>query len=525
MTPPRLAPVFALLERSLRVDSRSWQWTAARAALPLVVLVAMFPMQTLFRIGTVGAPGLMFFKSMVWTTFALLTVSGLSFFSAAIAEEKEEMTLGLLRMTGLSPVSILFGKSTARLAGALLLLAVTLPFTLLAVTLGGVGTDQVLATYITLAAYLFFLANVALLCSVISSRPAHATALTALLLMLFYLVPTLLEGLLPIWRPKAPAPWLPAALEAARFASRLLPTSELVLILQTGFSGPLAGQATLGMVMGGAGFFLLAWALFERGTREQREAAPSRPALFRRGSRRGRVPPHIRGSPAVTWRDYTFMGGGSVGAAFRFLLAGGVATAVACLPRMMGEKTTPPEFVSACFFFIPVGVAFLGMSLDAGRMFNQEWQWKTLSGLATLPVPLPELVWRKVQASLKQAFPVLLLLLVSLLYAPGAWGDAIEGIGDELGGVLLIMAMQYLVFLSLTAFLSLVLKRGAFAASVAILYFGMGFMMMPLGFLLSAFGVRDSASFFALILIPSATAIGTLWFGTLRRLEHLAAEG
>ena len=54
-----------------------------------------------------------------------------------MAEEKEEQTLGLLRMTGLSPLSILLGKSTSRLCGALLLLAAQFPFTIFAVTLGG----------------------------------------------------------------------------------------------------------------------------------------------------------------------------------------------------------------------------------------------------------------------------------------------------------------------------------------------------------------------------------------------------
>ena len=93
----------------------------------------------------VGAPGLHFLQEMVWLNLVFITLAGLSYFASAITEEKEEMMLGLLRMTDLNPVAILLGKSTSRLVGALLLLLVQVPFVLLAVTLGGVGLLQIAA--------------------------------------------------------------------------------------------------------------------------------------------------------------------------------------------------------------------------------------------------------------------------------------------------------------------------------------------------------------------------------------------
>lgn len=529
MTRRRMGPVFALLERSLRVDSRSWPWAGARAALPLIVLFALIPTQTMFRYGAVGAPGLMFFSSMVWTTFALLTLAGLSFFAAAIAEEKEEMTLGLLRMTDLSPASILFGKSTGRLASALLLLAISLPFTLLAVTLGGISTAQVLATYATLAAYLFFLANMALLWSVVSPRPPHAAALTGITLVFLYAVPSMLAAVLPNWRPTPAVAWREPLGAAAQGVVRALPTTELSSILRTGFSGPAVGVSVPAMLGAGAVFFGLSWLVFDRCTREQRETAPARGVLFRRGSRRSRVPSGVCGSEALAWKDFTFMGGGLAGLLLRLLLSAGVAGAVASLPRMFGERT-PAGFVSACFIFVPLGVVCLGLVLDAGRMFNQEWQGQTLSGLAALPFPVRELIWRKVQASLKQVLPVLLLLLVSLVLTPDKWGEFLSALTTSSGffrglpPVFLMMVVQYALFVSLTAFLSLVLKRGAFAAAVAILYFGMGFLMMPLGMLMSAVGVQSSVSIYVLMLLPASGAIVLLWFGISRRIERLAAQ-
>src|SRR5439155_21710329 len=113
-----------------------------------------------------GAPGLRFFQAVVQINFFFITLAGVGYFASAITEEKEEMTLGLLRMTSLNPLSILLGKSTSRVFGAVLLLLAQFPFTLLAVSLGGVSVAQVMAVYCTLGAYVFLLSNVALFCSV-----------------------------------------------------------------------------------------------------------------------------------------------------------------------------------------------------------------------------------------------------------------------------------------------------------------------------------------------------------------------
>jgi ABC-type Na+ efflux pump permease subunit len=120
----------------------------------------------------------------------------LSYFSSAITEEKEEMTLGLLRMTNLNPLSILLGKSTSRLCGALLLLAAQLPFTLLAVAFGGISTRQIMAAYCTLAAYILLLSNLALLFSVTARRTAAAAFFTGLMLFIYLVGYAILPGLL-----------------------------------------------------------------------------------------------------------------------------------------------------------------------------------------------------------------------------------------------------------------------------------------------------------------------------------------
>src|SRR4051812_31145129 len=118
--------IFALFARSVRDDTRSRGFFWVRMAICLAVILEMWMTNLSARIG--GAAGLRFFSSLVWLNFVVICVAGASYFSSAVTEEKEEGTLGLLRMTDLSPLAILLGKSTSRMAGALVLLLVQIPF-------------------------------------------------------------------------------------------------------------------------------------------------------------------------------------------------------------------------------------------------------------------------------------------------------------------------------------------------------------------------------------------------------------
>ena len=179
----------ALMTRGLRFDCRRWQMHALRFLLVgfflLFLFVAWF--SSLTALGS--APGLTFFWSITFTNYAFVTLAGMSFFTSTITEEKEEQTLGLLKMAGVNPLGILLGKLGPRLVNALLLLAIQFPFVQLAVTLGGVLHRQVLAVYITLAGYIVLMAGVGLIASVI----AHHTRRAALLVSSAILVPLALQ--------------------------------------------------------------------------------------------------------------------------------------------------------------------------------------------------------------------------------------------------------------------------------------------------------------------------------------------
>src|SRR5262245_60258699 len=166
----------AMLHRAIRLDARLVRTHLFREGFALLVYGGLIFAQISSSVTLVGAPGLKLFNTMTYLNLILISLAGVSFFATAITEEKEEETLGLLKMAGIDPLGILLGKSTSRLLGTILLLLVQIPFILLAITLGGVTLGQVLAAYCSLAAYMILLANVGLFCSVRYRRGGTASS-------------------------------------------------------------------------------------------------------------------------------------------------------------------------------------------------------------------------------------------------------------------------------------------------------------------------------------------------------------
>ncbi|MCE9611476.1 MAG: hypothetical protein K8R23_14865 [Chthoniobacter sp.] len=353
------SPLLALFVRSLREDTRAKSTYWARAGLAAFMLVVMGLTAKGGRFSG-GATGLAFLKGAAWFQTVFLTISGLGFFASAITEEKEEGTLGLLRMTNLSPLSILLGKSTSRLAGSLLLLGAQVPFTLVAVTLGGVSTGQVLATYATLGAYAFLLCNLALLASVIMPRTVGAVVLAG----------GVLGGAL-------------ACGAAWDVVGGALPFHQMRTIFRTGFAGPILGFQVVMNLLAGLGCFLLAWLLFHWRCESATESAAGSFA-GRRWLRSGRFAP---GRPerfhAIEWKDYHFLHGGSAVACAKWI-ACGIVVVVSLVIALAWDHYESWELLASISLCGLLGlVAELG--LIASRLFATEVREQTLSSLALLP--------------------------------------------------------------------------------------------------------------------------------------------
>ena len=139
------------------------------------------------------APGLQFLYGILFLNVLFILLAATSYFASSITEEKEEGTIALLTIAGVSPTGLLLAKSTTRILEGILLLAVQLPFALLAVTLGGVMWDQVIASYIALGGFLVLSGNLALLASVIATRTTAAGFGTAAMLVALLIGDNLLD--------------------------------------------------------------------------------------------------------------------------------------------------------------------------------------------------------------------------------------------------------------------------------------------------------------------------------------------
>jgi len=519
------SPLLALFIRSLREDSRLKFTYFSRAA--LVVLIALFLLAARSELGWTNAPGLQFFETVAHIDLCFVVLAGVSYFAAAISEEKEEMTLGLLRMTNLDPLSILLGKSTSRLCVATLLFAAQFPFTLLAVTLGGISLRQIIAAYLTIGAFLVFVSNLALLASVICRRTSGAAILTGVSLLLFFVVVPLAgwSAQVPIWLGWLPAknPWTQLLESVAAFANSASPFSRVESVLTTRpFDRVMSLQvwSNLGLALV---FFLLAWLVFETFCDQQKENDPGRAGLGRSRGRRRLWSPGRAWGRALAWKDFYFTTGGKLWIGVKLLIYGAPLAATLSWPRKLGGSPSWEDFGVATFWMM---LLFIGVELAfaAATIFRNEIQGQTLSTLAMLPQGLRRVAYQK----LLGVIPALAAAGIYLVLSLPLIAQPVHQILAEIRGgkptfdavaAVSFVASQCLFFLHLVAVLSLYFKRGALPLAMGIevlLYIFLG-ITVP-------FIVHDDNPFIPLTLITlGATAF--LHAGIGRRLVTLAGEG
>jgi hypothetical protein len=522
------SPLLALFARSLREDVRTRMTYLARTGLVLVIL--LFVLTTRQSLGWGNAPGLRFFGTVIYINFAFIVLAGLSYFASAITEEKEEATLGLLRMTNLDPLSILLGKSTSRLIGALLLLVAQLPFTLLAISLGGVAVRQIFAAYCTLGAFLVFLANLALLASVIFRRGTAAAVFTGLTLFGFFAVVPLLRffAMIPVQVGliKTQGPLLVWLGKAADFVALASPLSRLNSILRTGFAEPPAGMQVWTNLALGAGCFLLAWLVFEWFCSEQGEAAPGR-AVLRNKGRSALGAPGRAWSEALAWKDFHFLTGGKVWMAVKFGFYALPLLGVALIPRYWW-RTTSFEALGYFTIWLMLLIACLELAFMAASIFRQERKWKTLSSLAMLPMSTRRMAYQKLLGCIPALIPAAFYFTFGVICVSDdllAWlrdlwrGDRYHFFEGDLFLGIAYAFFQGVLFLHLVVWLSLYLKRGALPLAIAIHFVAHMFLGIVMGAVM-----RDGQAMLFVLALMSAAASAVLHVLIGGRLEDLAAE-
>jgi hypothetical protein len=256
---------------------------------------------------------------------------------------------------------------------------------------------------------------------------------------------------------------------------RTTPSETLGGIFTTGFSGPVISfQVVTNLVMGVL-FFLLSWLIFDWCTRQEKDASPPRRTLFGRKSRRSRIPPRLIGPAAITWKDFTFIGGGKFGVLMKFMVVGFLVALCNFISYQSGSHITQ-EFEGGVLIWSSIIATIIWLALEASRIFKEEVRWKTLSSLVTLPISVRELAYRKALGALAGTLPLLGGAVLGAILVPDDIFDFLNNLFKygNFGGYLVAIA-QFILFLHLVAFLSLVLKRGALPLAIAIQFMGLFF--------------------------------------------------
>lgn len=515
----------ALLHRALRLDARLLQTHLFRVTFAMAIYFGLVWAHATSL--TIGAPGLKLFQSLTFLNLGLITLAGVSFFATAISEEKEEETLGLLKMAGINPIGILLGKSTSRLLGAILLLMVQFPFTLLAITLGGVTLGQVLAAYASLTAYMILLANVGLLSSVTQRRASSASALTVLTLLLYFLAGPLMQatriGLVNGGMILARSATDQTLATLADYASRASVYERLRSIMVTGFAQRVVGFQPVSNIAAALLCFLLAWVGFNSFTRDWRATAARAPRAARTWGWR-RLPRRRPRRHPLAWKEFHFITGGFRALAIKLIAYGLLTGAILwCATRYYGFSRQQAALGAV---FTMLGFLLLESCLYVSRVFHDEWREHTLPLLMMLPIVTSRIVYTKLVGCLPALLPGLLWLLVGCAFLSNPVEEVLKTLILPSRWFAILIAG---LLLTLTAFFSLVVRWGALPLALAVMLsagaFGGCCFSPMLSVFMSVSGQSDSfEGAFLCVDIVVALLIAGLQFDIHRRLEIVAAQ-
>lgn len=489
--------LLALLGRSLRIDSRSWQVHLARIGLLLAIYISLtYAFATSARF---GAPGLRFFRAIVWLNAIFATLLGIGFFSTAISEEKEEDTLGLMQMAGIIPLGILLGKVGGRLCQALLLIVVQYPFTLLAVTLGGVTPNQILCAFVGLTSYLLMLAGLGLLCSTVASSNRSASALMIVGLLIYAAVPYFAyetyQGLVANGLLSPKSIWARSLWQISSTCLFL----QINTIMTSAFGeSPWSIQA-ISNVLGAAAGFLTAWALFAVCTVNPGPEAASRGLLSSKVIGVRWFSPGRPGANPFVWKDYHFVGGGHgmILARIAFYLAlllvsillSEIWWASNITQSMYAYQWTIGLYQALLLPIIAIETAVL-----AGRSLHDEFRGQTVAALLMLPENVVLTVYSKFAGAMLAAIPGVTCLMLASLGLPGGRENVREFLRESAGWF-------FLVHFALIPHLSMVLA----------MYMRWGFVPLAIG--------SSIASLFGWVSLFEASRIGPshalVWLATI----------
>ncbi len=444
------APLAAFFVRALRVGCRAKSTYALRFVMAVAIMFCLLVHHANMTLTT--ATGLLFLRTIVWINLLFLSVLGLGFFATVFTEERQQRTLGLLKLTGLSPLAILLGKSASRFQDALLIIVAQIPFVLLAVTLGGVAKIQIAAGFCTILAWAVGLCGFGLLCSVCFQRSDTASGSMGLAVLLFLFAPVCVQ-ILGLCRPDPLVVTIMSCLKPIVSGNPFVAAEQ---IMATGFSGPLAGVQVASNLFAGVVSFLLAWAGFEVFTKEEREIASARRTALRRGRGwRDRWIGRVWTGQALAWKDYHFVASGNLHCVIKIVIYSLVLGVTLAM-----SSASDFEMIGATMMWLAAILATIHCIALTHLSLNSEIKQRTIAGIILLPWSTSVVICAKLGGCLLAVGPELLFFLLGAALAPYLLFDMFGEIS-----YFALIAIEVGFILHLVALCSVAVKRGGMAVA------------------------------------------------------------
>jgi hypothetical protein len=406
-----LTKAFALLQQTFRVDVRQLRTHLLRGGIAAGVLwlLMIVHYEQRFR----SSPGLQLCAGLTFPTMILLTLMGAFYFPSVITEEKEEQTLGLLRMAGVNSVTLLLGKSVARVGVVLLLIAVSLPYWLLCVTLGGVTPTQIAAIAVALAAHLALMSQIGTLCSVYFTTTGRACVAAMIILFLLLIGPIFAEEILREFH------LIKRGNNIFRDFYASFAPFQLSMIVSPGYAGGIFTTQVWTNTLAAFVLFCVSWLMLDRlNTYDQVPGREARLLAWMKSRlpeavRKKRAPRRAPVGPvggAIVWKDFWQFGGGYRWWMFR-------AMGYACMAFLFSFdgwgtywKRVGVGLIVTAFW---VGIAEI--VYHAGHVFYREVKYQTWDSLRMLPISTASIVWRKVFAAVWALVPSFAAIGIGML--------------------------------------------------------------------------------------------------------------
>jgi hypothetical protein len=465
-------PNLAMLKRSVMLDSLSLATYLVRSLLLALALIALYFLGYEAS-NNRSATGLAFFGGIMFLNLVFITISAVYYFSSMITEEKDNNTLGLTLMTGISPFSLLANKYGSRFLMLLFIIAMQMPFTFLAVTLGGISLEQIMAAYLALAANIFMITAMATFCSVCCRTTQRAFSFSIILLVLFYgghgiifiichyidviteqyfsFVFYLKEAVVDFW-------------------PKLSPFYRLNDLFNATGTVTLTSMQFYSNMMIGCFFLVTALVIFNSFIQQQLagKARKLKPVKKKKVQKREQLRRAGKGrvwnpKKAVQWKEYHFHGGGRNGLLYRFLFYAITPIAIIGLTKVMDSNFRDDMLVIYARVMFVIGAVLLPVEIAylLNSLFSKEIKDKTYQSLIILPLTLKQLIMKKLLGVLYLLIPWTINMLVSLMifamFYPDSW------VGFEPVFIYLLCVALYA---SMLLFVSVFAKNGAFIISL-----------------------------------------------------------